>query len=181
MKKYTKAFTLIELLVVISIIGFLSSVVLASLNSARNKAVDAKVISDLKAITTALELFYDEHGFYPGQVPQTGVHFNANYRYKNWFLNTSLGSLIYLFEDTLVAEGYLPPIEEQLLQFGNLLYSVGSGASSLLCDGQPINGYILYFHNGHINGHTMQDLPFYNLYYTFSPSTPVSDFYCYYR
>jgi len=58
-------FTLIELLVVIAIIGLLSSVVLASLNSARKKSRDARRISDLKQIQTALEFYYDTNGSYP--------------------------------------------------------------------------------------------------------------------
>lgn len=63
----TKGFTLIELLVVIAIIGILSSVVLASLSAARMKARDAKRISDLGQIATALELYNDANGAYaPG-------------------------------------------------------------------------------------------------------------------
>ncbi|MDB4992283.1 MAG: gspG [Parcubacteria group bacterium] len=63
--KQNRAFTLIELLVVIAIIGLLSSVVLASLNSARSKARDARRISDLHQIQTALETYYDKVGSYP--------------------------------------------------------------------------------------------------------------------
>lgn len=56
-----RGFTLIELLVVIAIIGILSSVVLASLNSARKKGRDARRISDLKQIQLALEMYYDSN------------------------------------------------------------------------------------------------------------------------
>ncbi len=50
--KNTKGFTLIELLVVIAIIGILSSVVLASLSTARAKSRDARRISDIGQMQT---------------------------------------------------------------------------------------------------------------------------------
>ncbi|RJR14060.1 type II secretion system protein [Candidatus Parcubacteria bacterium] len=60
-----RGFTLIELLVVVAIIGILSSVVLASLNSARQKGRDTRRISDIKQLQLALELSYDAVGEYP--------------------------------------------------------------------------------------------------------------------
>lgn len=60
-----KGFTLIELLVVVAIIGLLSSVVLASLNGARMKARDTKRMADLSQIRTALEMYFNDYGYYP--------------------------------------------------------------------------------------------------------------------
>jgi len=62
-----KGFTLIELLVVIAIIAMLSSLSVVALNSARAKSRDARRLSDIKQIRTALEMYYDNNQTYPNQ------------------------------------------------------------------------------------------------------------------
>lgn len=72
-KHVTKGFTLIELLVVIAIIGILSSVVLASLNDARQKSRDAKRVADIKQLQLALQLRFDSVGNYPTQATLANI------------------------------------------------------------------------------------------------------------
>jgi prepilin-type N-terminal cleavage/methylation domain-containing protein len=60
-----RGFTLIELLVVISIIGLLSTVVLASLNEIRKKATNAKIKQEIGQWVKAINLYRNDYGFYP--------------------------------------------------------------------------------------------------------------------
>ena len=59
-RKNKKGFTLIELLVVIAVIGLLASIVLVSMGPARKKAKDTRRMTDLKQISSAMELYYGE-------------------------------------------------------------------------------------------------------------------------
>ncbi len=63
--KNQKGFTLIELLVVIAIIGLLSTLAVVSLNNARQKSRDARRVSDIKQVQTALELYFNDKDGYP--------------------------------------------------------------------------------------------------------------------
>jgi len=68
-----RGFTLIELLVVIAIIGLLSTLAVVALNNARMKSRDAKRVSDIKQIQTALELHYNDDNKYPTTVNTGGA------------------------------------------------------------------------------------------------------------
>ena len=86
-------FTLIELLVVIAIIGVLASMALASLNSARLKARDARRVSDVRQLQVALELFYNSQP--TPKYPAASALCDAN---------TAYGL------EVLVAGGFLPQV-----------------------------------------------------------------------
>lgn len=61
-QKMKKGFTLLELLVVIAIIGILSSVVIVSLSSAKNKGNDSSTKAQLSKVRDLAEVFLQTSG-----------------------------------------------------------------------------------------------------------------------
>lgn len=73
-KRGQKGFTLIELLVVIAIIGLLSTLAVVSLNSAREKARDARREADIKILNNAIQLYLQENDMAPaGDASNDGI------------------------------------------------------------------------------------------------------------
>jgi prepilin-type N-terminal cleavage/methylation domain-containing protein len=67
--KKQKGFTLIELLVVISIISLLSSVVLSSLRTARMRAKDTAIKTQLNQMATLINLHFNDAGSFTALQP----------------------------------------------------------------------------------------------------------------
>ncbi len=69
--KHNKGFTLVELIVVISIIGILSSLLVANFMNVRYKTRDAVRKKDLNQIQLALEVYKNDAGNYPSTLYAT--------------------------------------------------------------------------------------------------------------
>ena len=72
-KQSKLGFTLIELLVVVAIIGLLSSIVSAALNNSRTRSRDARRVSDLKQLKSAMDLYYSIGTGYPDDATWTAA------------------------------------------------------------------------------------------------------------
>ena len=72
-----KAFTLVELLVVIGIIALLISILLPTLNKAKQQALRVSCSANLRSMGQAMMIYVQETGYYPGHAAlrQTGNPF----------------------------------------------------------------------------------------------------------
>lgn len=93
-----QGFTLIELLVVISIIGLLATLLSANLTSARSRARDSQRKSDLKNISTALRLYYNDVGNYPAAITFGSAFQNGTTVYMEKVPNDPLGTPSYVYQ-----------------------------------------------------------------------------------
>ncbi len=163
-RKTTTGFTLIELLVVISIIGFLSSVVLASMNTAREKAQVSAYRSYLKQVMTALEMYKNDNGSYPSYNTQL-----------SWVITNKLSSYI-----KYQAPGILVKIEVNAPFLGGPYYSYSLNINNNYSCGAPwysgvnsVEPIIIYFPSES----NSLDMP--GLYFDNNPSvTSGRKFYC---
>jgi prepilin-type N-terminal cleavage/methylation domain-containing protein len=92
-----KGFTLIELLVVIAILGILASVALISFRSAQARSRDAERKSDLKQISSSLELYYSDYEIYPDSLPWGAELTDGKTIYMKVVPNDPSGGLEYFY------------------------------------------------------------------------------------
>ena len=89
MKHFKSQFTLIELLVVIAIIAILAAILLPALQQARERALSAKCVSNLKNCGTLAQMYLDSHKDYW----TTGSFVNDN-KLMPWFVELARAKLI---------------------------------------------------------------------------------------
>jgi len=68
-----RGFTLLEFLVSILIIGIISAIVLSNLNNARGKAREAKVLSELRSVRSAIALLEHDTQKWPNGCPPSMI------------------------------------------------------------------------------------------------------------
>jgi prepilin-type N-terminal cleavage/methylation domain-containing protein len=79
LKNKNKGFTIVELLIVIIIIGILATLVIVTFTGINQKARNSKRQTDVNAITSHVQAFYAQYGFYPTQADLVSTSFRSSY------------------------------------------------------------------------------------------------------
>ena len=71
-RKKQPGLSLIELIIVVGVLVFLALLFSFSLNASQEQVKDAKRISDVNSIQTAVEFYFNGNGVYPNPTPEEG-------------------------------------------------------------------------------------------------------------
>jgi prepilin-type N-terminal cleavage/methylation domain-containing protein len=158
LKKYGRGgFTLIELLVVISIISLLSSIILASLSEARDKAKISAFMSNLKQLELSMALYMDDNN---GLSPNYDEYTNCfQWLPEGYCENAYWDYLINDFRDDLVPT-YISSIDFMNLP-NNFSYiydieefysSTGDSGSTIQCGDEFLESYMFVLQDNEMFG-----------------------------
>lgn len=73
LKKRSQGFTIVELLIVIVVIGILALLVITTYSGIQQKARNSKRQTDIQAVQTQLEAFFQDNGYYPSLADMKGT------------------------------------------------------------------------------------------------------------
>lgn len=116
------AFTLVELLVVIGIIALLVSILLPSLNRARESARRTKCLANLRSIGQLVNMYANQNkGFIPiGFSEDTGTAANAKWYSVNYYIarwNTNVNDIRYVGLGLMIPAGIMSSSPEEGMVF----------------------------------------------------------------
>ena len=69
----TKGFTLVELLIVVIILAIIAAIVVPQLSASTNDAKESALDTNLARMRSAIDLYYQQHGDYPGNKTAEGA------------------------------------------------------------------------------------------------------------
>ncbi len=129
-------FTLIELLVVVAIIAMLSSVIFASIRTARDKANVAKVAAELRQLDIAFRMLYDKYGCWPAE---GGANSCFNITTSNPTVASLVASSTFGLKEFLKQAPTWPYSSVDVWKYDN---DMDSGETSCIADTEGIQIYV---------------------------------------
>jgi len=160
---HSRGFTVVELLIVIVVIGILAALVLNSFSGAQSRARDAQRVTDVKAISTQLEIYYNGAGgsTYPdvNTTPvsttfgQTFITTNFKGLDPNALIEPG-SSLTYDYQNATNiggGSGFSPPTSStpaSSVANNKFIYAPwnSNGTGPFLCVMQPCQHYVIFYY-----------------------------------
>jgi type II secretory pathway pseudopilin PulG len=89
-RRFILAFTLVEMLVVIAIIVLLTGLIIGGVKMAKQKAIRSLVKTQLTALETAIDVYFERKGYYPPDNPLSSTNSQLFYELGGTYLSNGV-------------------------------------------------------------------------------------------